>query len=282
MKIKKHFKIFHTWIDLTALALLWVFYFLITKYSHVEYFSIVIKVLTLVATLEFLSFLFFHFFSNKKNLLLQSFIGGFISSTTTFVRLTNINLKNKDSNLIMIGLLSAFIAMLIECLLIYFTFWGLKNIVILIPIIIQLLILFMILLNYLKNSESKLDFSLSNEHPILWKKVLTLASFIIFLIISMRFIGNLIQDLNYLVTILFSLFEAHGVFAASISRLSVSNTRQIALEVMLILSGNFISKSFLVYKNNSFSLRSKAVIYFFLSIVGSWLSYFTFLWLNLI
>lgn len=272
MKIKDHFAQKHTWLDLFGMLLLWSMTYLSDTLPF-EMISI-IKVFAIVSTLEFLSFTFFHFFSNTQNILLQSFIGGFISSTTVFVKLTDKNNPIIKNQIILPSLLLAYIAMLIECILIFYGIIGFNQHNFLMPVFIQLLILIIafIINRRIVGTEEKIE--IDSDHPIIWKKVITLSFFIIFLIFLLKYLSKAFSTFNLLVVFLLSLFEAHGVFTATLSNQEKLFTSTTSLQILLILTGNYLSKTFLVLKNKDIKIRNKIFITFSISLIASWFSFF--------
>lgn len=272
MKIVDHFKEKHTWLDFLGMLLLWSMTFFLKLYLPSFVISI-IKIFAIVSTLEFLSFTFFHFISNSKNILLQSFIGGFISSTSVFVNLTDNRNPISKNAIIVPSLLLAYIAMLIECILIFYSLNGFNNYKILLPIFVQLICLLFFYGMMAINKDTKGHIEINSDHPIIWKKVLSLSAFIIFLILSLKFISSFFASFTYVVAFLLSLFEAHGVYTAIISKSNLSSSNEIILQTLLILSGNFISKSLLVLKNKDLYNKLKLISIFTLSLVLTWISY---------
>jgi len=108
-----HFKQTHIWLDIGLLTVL----FAVASYIPL------LKIVPLVASLELLSFFSFHLFAKRSSLKLQGFSGGFISSTTVFLQiLYDKKFTSLHSRDVILTLILALCAMLLECILILFFF----------------------------------------------------------------------------------------------------------------------------------------------------------------
>lgn len=254
LTLKQHVREFSFWIHLLILIFLWI---IVLNYSSVlpDIMINVLKVTSLLATLQFAGFILFHITDRKAGLLLQGFFGGFVSSTMVFVEFTqNPIYKDQPSHLLIKGLLLATMAMLIQSLLIIFTLMPSSSTVqFLIPILLNLLGL-LVCFRFIKtkkhehiNTQSP---ALNLDKPILWKKVIFFAFVLTALILLMRYLGEQLS-LPYITSaFIVSFFEAHGVLAASLTELLVHQKMEQAHGVILaVLLGHITSKVLLVVKS---------------------------------
>lgn len=275
--LKYHFKDTHIWFDIGLLVVLFVI---------ASYFPL-LKIVPLVACLELFSFFSFHLLSKRIRFQLQGFLGGFISSTTVFLQILN---DNKFSSIsqrdLLLTLLFALCAMLLECLFIMFFLTYNLPFIYYLPFIIQF-IFFSITIIYLNTSssshfnnkitDSKVNIAVLNDHPIIWKNVAKLSILIFVIIYIMHFIGNEFGLSRGISTLFVSFFEAHAILASVIMEWSLeSHNIDLMKLLFLILLGNTISKSYLAFKGSN--LKQK---WFFITIqIGSFISsiFFTFIW----
>ncbi len=107
------------WWDSLLLLVMWSAVFFLPDLIYKVPVAIILKVVALVASLEMISFLAYQFVDKKNGLFLQGFLGGFASSTTVFVQITQDHRFSKfPVNTITSILLFATLAMLIETLII--------------------------------------------------------------------------------------------------------------------------------------------------------------------
>lgn len=82
------------WWDSLLLLVMWSAVFFLPDHIYKVPVAIILKVVALVASLEMISFLAYQFVDKKNGLFLQGFLGGFASSTTVFVQITQDHLRN--------------------------------------------------------------------------------------------------------------------------------------------------------------------------------------------
>ena len=260
-----HFKQFHIWFDVGILALLFVV---------ANYFPI-LKIVPLVASLELFSFFSFHLLTKNSRFQLQGFLGGFISSTAVFLQTLNDKKFSAESDRsLLLTLMFALCAMLLECLFIIFFLADGLSFVYYMPFLIQLVcvvaailyISFGIRFEATKNTKKPPNFDLLYDHPIIWKNVTKLSLIIFGIIYAMHFIGTEFGFPQSISTLLVSLFEAHAILASVMTQWSLQSQQLDLMSLFLvILLGNTLSKSYLVFSGKN--LRKKG---FFVSIlVGS-------------
>lgn len=246
-----HFKQRHTWFDIGLLGLL----FVLAAYVPL------LKIVPLVASLELLSFFSFHLFAKRNSLKLQGFLGGFISSTAVFLQILYdkkfVSLPSRD---VISTLLLALFAMLLECVFILFFFSTQLPLIYYLPFFLQLgffIITFFLLQRYSLSKDSnsdnqKIDIELFIDHPIIWKNVAKLSSFIILLVSIMNFIGDKFGLSGEISILIISLFEAHAILGAIMVQSSISQDNiELLRLIFLILLGNALSKSYLAYKSKN-------------------------------
>jgi uncharacterized membrane protein (DUF4010 family) len=274
--LKIHFQQKHFWLDIILVAFLWSTVLLLPsdflKFSFIEFHTI-IKIAAIVASLELFAFFSFHLFKESQGLMLQGFLGGLVSSTAVFVKLTTPSTANSNKTIqLSMGLISATLAMLLECLLILVNFTKNQPIYIYYPILIQIVALLGYLV-YLNNKmteakEDQLKKQIEVDHPILWMNVIKLSAFIIFLVYGMKFLNTYFHSGKDIAVFIMSLFEAHGVLAASLmAKQSDSNTFQ---QILLILTGHTMSKSFLVIRSKNKNISKEVVFVLFGCLALSW------------
>lgn len=255
--LSTHFKDKHLWFDISVLLAL----FVIASYYPL------FKIVPLLASLELFSFFSFHLMARRSRLQLQGFLGGFISSTAVFLQMLNdkrfvsINSKQLSSTLLL-----AACAMLCECLFILYFLAEDVPLTIYVPFAAQL-VFFVVVALYVqaslvecdndgKQASYSLEGEMLNDHPILWMNVAKLSLFIFTLIAIMHFIGNELGLSRDISTLLVALFEAHAILVSVITEWSLDPDSISLLKlVFLILLGNTLSKSYLVYKGKN--LQSK-------------------------
>ncbi|NOR56788.1 MAG: DUF4010 domain-containing protein [Sulfurovum sp.] len=274
-----HFKQTHIWLDMGLLAVL----FVVASYIPL------LKIVPLVASLELFSFFSFHIFAKRNSLKLQGFLGGFISSTTVFLQiLYDEKFTSLPSRDVILTLLLALCAMLLECVFILFFFSTQLPLIYYLPFFLQLgffIAIYFLLQGYLRSRNSKsdnpeMDIELLIDHPIIWKNVAKLSVFIIAIVSIMHFIGDKFGLSREISTLIISFFEAHAVLAATMFQWSVDPENIELLQIIfLILLGNTLSKSYLVYKGNNLAKKWTFIVLMFASLAISVV--FTSVWVYL-
>lgn len=260
-----HFKDKHIWFDMSLLALLFV---------GAAYFPL-LKIVPLVASLELFSFFSFHLLAKHSRFQLQGFFGGFISSTAVFLQVLNDNkFASTSERDLLLTLLFALCAMLLECLFIIFYFAQKLPFIYYLPFITQL-IFFAITILYVNTSssphftsnhlcDSTIDIELMNDHPIIWKNVAKLSILIFVIISTMHFIGSELGLSRGISTLFISLFEAHAILASVMTEWSLQSQDIDLMKLFfLILLGNTLSKSYLAVKGSNLTQK-----WFFVSVMS--------------
>jgi uncharacterized membrane protein (DUF4010 family) len=249
-----HFKDKHIWFDMTMLAALFV----------VAAFVPLLKIVPLVACLELFSFFSFHLLAKRSRFQLQGFLGGFISSTAVFLQILNDKkFATTSEHDLLLTLLFALCSMLLECLFIIFFLADQLPFTFYIPFVTQLLF-FITAIIYVQiqsnllflskqSGQATVDIELLIDHPINWKNVAKLSIFILGLVYAMHFLGSELGLSRGISTLLVSFFEAHAILVSVMTEWSM-NPQDIDLIslLLLILLGNTISKSYLVFKGSNF------------------------------
>jgi len=264
-----HFKQTHIWLDMGLLAVL----FVVASYIPL------LKIVPLVASLELFSFFSFHIFAKRNSLKLQGFLGGFISSTTVFLQiLYDEKFTSLPSRDVILTLLLALCAMLLECVFILFFFSTQLPLIYYLPFFLQLgffIAVFFLVQGYLRSRNSKpdnpeMDIELLIDHPIIWKNVAKLSVFIIAMVSIMHFIGDKFGLSREISTLIISFFEAHAVLAATMFQWSLDPEGIELLQIIfLILLGNTLSKSYLAYKGNNLAKKWTFIVLMFASLAIS-------------
>ena len=260
-----HFKRFHIWFDMGLLALL---------FAIASYFPI-LKIVPLVASLELFSFFTFHLLAKNSRFQLQGFLGGFISSTAVFLQtLNDTKFAAESDRNILLTLMFALCAMLLECLFIIFFLAGGLPLSYYLPFLLQLICIALAIVYISYSSrfrsesteKSRAEFDLLNDHPIIWKNVAKLSLLIFGIIYAIHFVGSELGFPRSVSTLLISLFEAHAILASVMTEWSLpSGDFDLMTLFLLILLGNTISKSYLAISGKN--LKQKT---FFVSVlVGS-------------
>lgn len=257
-----HFKHFHIWFDMGLLAVL---------FAIAAYFPI-LKIVPLVASLELFSFFTFHLLAKNSRFQLQGFLGGFISSTAVYLQTLNDTKFAAESDRdLLLTLMFALCAMLLECLfIIYFLAQGL-SIIYYVPFLLQLtcIVLAILYISFSshfpseRSGTARAEFDLLNDHPIIWKNVAKLSLIIFGIIYAMHFVGTALGFPQSVSTLLISLFEAHAILASVMTEWSLrSGDFDLITLFLLILLGNTISKSYLAISGKN--LKKKT---FFVSVL---------------
>ena len=246
--LSTHFKDKHIWFDIAVLAA----FFVIAHYFPI------LKIVPLVGSLELFSFFCFHLLAKRSRFQLQGFLGGFISSTAVFLQTLNESkFSSTNERELMLTLLFAICAMLLECLFIIFFLSDNTPYVYYLPFAVQLACI-VLAIGYINTSSrfdkqapsfTPADIELLNDHPIIWKNVAKLSLLILALVAAMNFIGNDLGLSKGLSTFAISLFEAHAILASVMTQWSMqSQSSDLMPLLFLILLGSTISKTFLAYK----------------------------------
>jgi len=260
-----HFKHFHIWFDMGLLALL---------FAVAAYFPL-LKIVPLVASLELFSFFSFHLLTKNSRFQAQGFLGGFISSTAVFLQtLNDKKFATESDRSLLLTMMFALCAMLLECLFIIFFLADGLSIFYYVPFITQLAcivaaILYITYSSRLKTANTaapQANFDLLNDHPIIWKNVAKLSLIIFGIIYTSHFIGTELGFPQSISTLLVSLFEAHAILASVMTEWSLqSQPAELMPLFLVILLGNTLSKSYLAISGKN--LKKKG---FFVSLmVGS-------------
>ncbi len=247
-----HFKHKHIWFDIAVLAAL----FVVSSYVPL------LKIVPLVASLELFSFFSFHLLAKRSRFQLQGFFGGFISSTAVFLQVLNDpKFGSTGQRDLMLALLFALCAMLLECVLIIFFLAGQLAPIYYVPFLSQLAF-FVAAILYLNRSNLprfaepldsddavEVDITLLNDHPIIWKNVAKLSSLILLFVVGMHYIGTELGLSRSISTLVISLFEAHAILASVMTEWTLEAKQLDLMQLFfLILLGNTISKSYLAYR----------------------------------
>lgn len=264
--LSSHLKGTEFWFDTAILVVLWSStLFLPTEFQVFPGATIlsIIKIVALLASLQMMGFFAYHLAGKRAGLIIQGFLGGFVSSTMTYLQFTQQDeFAHHNRWTVSRALLLSSVAMLAECIFIILTLATHSTWPLILPILTQLAIILLIvfLLPASTGSETSTNKTLIVDEPIIWKKVIYFSALILFLIYSMRFVSQHLS-LNYLISAFFmSLFESHGVLAAAITEFNTNPTPhhgQIA--VLVILLGNVISKSFFVLRGKNHAIRKTVI-----------------------
>jgi uncharacterized membrane protein (DUF4010 family) len=266
------------WFDLIVLAILWLLVLYIPKdfflFNHSSLVD-VLKIVALIASLEVLGFFSCHLMGNRAGLLLQGFLGGFVSSTMTYLRFTkNQDLKDKHARTISRALILSTIAMLTEGIFIIFAINPFATKIIT-PLVVQIVIL-LIAVFMIKRPAGEISTQVTKieiEEPIIWKKVLYFSTFIITLIFLMRFISDQFSLPYHWTSFLISLFESHAVLAAAMTEFQgIHEIREAQLIIILVLTGNVLSKTIFIFKADNKAIRWPLLISLYSSLLAAVLS----------
>jgi uncharacterized membrane protein (DUF4010 family) len=277
--LTKHLRDTTFWFDLIVLTILWLLVLFVPKdlflFNHSSLIDI-LKIVALIASLEVLGFFSCHLMGNRAGLLLQGFLGGFVSSTMTYLRFTkNEDLKDKHARTISRALILSTIAMLIEGVFIVVAINPFAKKVIT-PLIVQIVIL-VIAVFMIKRPVGTVTAQVTNTieiaEPIIWKRVLYFSTLIISLIFLMRFISEKFSLPYQWTSFLVSLFESHAVLAAAMTEFQGSHQiRQAQQIVVLVLTGNVLSKTFFILKADNKAIRWPLLVSLYSSLLAAILS----------
>lgn len=246
------------WWDFCILALVWVCAMMIDAQIVILGISIatVFKVIGMVGLLETFGFVVFHWLGYTRGILLQGFLGGFMSSTTVFIQLTQTKITELFPPAILSrALLLATLAMVIECVFILYAVAPQRHLLIYtMPFLVQGVFLGMavLLLPKMPFKTHVLDLDVLSNHPISWLKVMRFSAFIIVLIWGIRWLNLTMQLPLVWSSFLLSLFEAHAVLAASMIEISPNSPDSLRLQIIIaVVFGNTISKCFLIARTKN-------------------------------
>lgn len=256
------------WFDISALSLLWLVVLILPEnLLHYQGISLIdiLKIVALISSLELIGFFAHLFLGERSGILLQGFLGGFVSSTMTFVRFTQNTLESQMHPMAVVrALLLSTLGMLIECILIVFAIIPERALMLSLPFMTQALALILIVLFFSINQKSpkaqSLDRQIYIDEPIVWKKVGSFALIILGLIYLMRILGQVLHLPFIWTTLLLSLFEAHGVLTAALTEVKESSLSDIYQIIIVVLVGNILSKTFLVMKGKNKEIRSIVIL----------------------
>lgn len=263
------------WMDLIILCLFWMLAIYVPQdvsIFNLVSLSIFLKIVSLLGTLEVIGFFTMLYMGERGSILIQGFLGGFVSSTATFLHFTQMEeFKENHPRSVSRALLLATMAMLIESIFIILSL-NLENSLLLCrPFIIQLSAL-MILVIALKSKNFSIQKSptvgLELKELIIWKNVLKFSIFMVGLIFLMRFLNTTLDIPPVLSTFLLSLFESHAVLAASMSEYGQNQNSQLTFQIVLaILVGNVMSKTFFILRAKNKAIRKPVLISLYFSLL---------------
>ncbi len=263
------------WMDLIILCLFWMLAIYVPQdvsIFNLVSLSIFLKIVSLLGTLEVIGFFTMLYMGERGSILIQGFLGGFVSSTATFLHFTQMEeFKENHPRSVSRALLLATMAMLIESIFIILSL-NLENSLLLCrPFIIQLSAL-MILVIALKSKNFSIQKSptvgLELKELIIWKNVLKFSIFMVGLIFLMRFLNTTLDIPPVLSTFLLSLFESHAVLAASMSEYGQNQNSQLTFQIVLaILVGNVMSKTFFILRAKNKAIRKPVLFSLYFSLL---------------
>lgn len=271
-----HLKETEFWFDLILLGFLWLGVNLLPEnlelYAGIK-LSYILKIVALVSSLEAISFFSILFLGKRAGLMLQGFVGGFVSSTMTYLRFTrNSEMSLFSSALKTRALLYSTIAMLLEGVLIILAVLP-QSYLLCLPFLTQALILFICSRLIKPQAQDLLPFK--DEHvlikePIIWKKVFYLSSLIFTLIYVMELLNSKLSLSLFWSSLVISLFEAHAVLIAGLSQFKQQeNFAELSALILAILTGNVISKSYFILRAKDKKIKTRMLLYLFSSLGGA-------------
>jgi uncharacterized membrane protein (DUF4010 family) len=277
--LHKHIQEKHLWLDITLLLILWLTAILLPKNLTIgDYLKVhlIFKIISLFATLELMSFFLFHFTSGRRGLLLQGMLGGFISSTATYIQLLgNEKFSRTHVHSTLNALILAKIAMLIEAIMIVSTLSNGNSLRLITPFALQFIFLMIIVLLNIRRDLKLQRHSIGHmhvefDHPIIWKNVLKMSGLILILVTSMHYLEEYLHLSEYISAFIISLFEAHSVLASVLIKAQSSQhlINNQSWMFTLILLGSTISKIFLVMRSQFFYKKKELVLILAFSILA--------------
>lgn len=263
------------WMDFIILIVFWMLSIVIPQ--EISIFNLLslstfLKIVSLLGTLEVIGFFTMLYLGERGSILIQGFLGGFVSSTATFLHFTHLEeFKEHHPRSVSRALLLATMAMLIESIFIILSL-NLENSFLLCrPFLIQLFVLipFVIALKS-KNFSKPISphMGLELKELIIWKNVLKFSFFMVGLIFLMRFLNTTLDIPPVLSTFLLALFESHAVLAASMSEYGQDQNSQLAFHIVIaILVGNVISKTFFILRAKNKAIRRPVLFSLYFSLL---------------
>ncbi len=259
------------WIDITVVGILWLAAILT---ENTFTYSKILKIVALMSTLDVIGFFSFHALGAGRSLLIQGFLGGIISSTGTFLKLSSRHrIQDNELHALTQSLLLALTAMLFECLLIIYALRADAFMAIALPVLVQsALIVSFILFSHGRNTiHSEIEgMTKMIEKPVIWVRVVKISVLISALIYGMRFLNEKLNLDPSWGAFIASFFEAHAITAATIGadELTATHGQKIML---MILSGNAISKTLICMRSGSRKLVIRVGGILFLSLGVAWI-----------
>lgn len=256
--LKFHFKDRYFWFDIFILIIFFTIGFS-SLFSEFDMIKGVIKITSIVATLQLLGFMSFHLIGEKRGILIQGFLGGFISSTMTFLEFSrNEDYKKCPTSTLGQALLLATLAMMIQSILIILSLASSEHLLsLIVPFAAYTFCLILGILYLEIKNEKQFELSSATEHflgmrPIIWKKVFLFSLIVISLIYSMRFLATSLFLPYEISAFLISLFEAHGVLAAIISEFKLANNiHHLPRLMVIVIAGQSLSKIILLWRSGN-------------------------------
>lgn len=274
-----HLKEKHFWFDVLLLALLWgvaLFWLPRLNINNQASWTNLVRICALIGTIQLIGFISFHFLGQKSGLLIQGLLGGFVSSTATFIQFSQLTIQNKEQSFIICrSLILATISMLLQGLLIIWTLKPTIAFALSLPLLIQLfsLLIFFLFYTRKKSDTQSPQIGVIFDDAIIWKNVFSFGLMMTFMTFAMRFLNDSFSIPYSLSVFTMSLFEAHSVLAAVINELSplekLPRTEQMLL---IILAGSALSKIFLTLRSKTPALKIPLIS----ALAVSWLCSFLF------
>lgn len=246
--------------DTVFVGALWALSFWIP--THLSCFGLIevrtiLKIFAVVATLQIGIIPVSQWVGHLNAYLIRGFLGGFISSTATFIHLTGRHeITMVAPSMVVRALLLTTMAMLIECVFILVSFGPQVPLKAVLPLLAHICVVGgFLLMPVSKRSEA----AHKRHHPLSlsfqWKKVIWPSLFIIGLFILLSFIKGQMTFSVYLGAFLLSLAEAHGVLAAAAGNSANLHEGQMQRLVFLILTGNSLSKAIFIFRVKENQIR---------------------------
>lgn len=199
----------------------------------------------------------------RSSILIQGLLGGFVSSTATFLHFTQRQVfQNENSFSISRALLLATMAMLLEGIVIVFSLARENFLILSFPLIVQfsLLAIFVFILKPKEKTDSKsVDNKFELNDLIVWKNVFKFSLFMVALIFIMRFLDTHLSLPPVMSSLLLSLFEAHGVLAAGMAEYNSHNVNQSYQIINAVMISNIVSKTFFILRGQNKAIRPLAI-----------------------
>ncbi len=278
--LKSHLKTSRLWLDLFLLTLLWALSWQLPQHLTIFQKSIwgsLLKIITLISTLEVIGFFSFHLLGRRAGVLIQGFIGGFISSTMVFLQFTqHEEFKTHTPLTIARALLLSSVAMMLPSIFIILSIDIEHPLDLMTPLIVQIVVisLFLIYFSLISHRSTSHHKIMVIDRPITWKKVFYFALLMIGLIYGMRFLNDFLSLSPLISAFAISLFEAHGVLAATIADRQNEISTTIAVEIVMIISlGNVISKTFFILRGKNPALRIPVLLPLFIAVLAAGLTF---------